>query len=261
MIRSPLFALLLVLAAALSGCAAEPDAPAAPASDTALPANNTTTVAPAAPVVLGIDPVAPTQGDRLALTGRVDQPARLLVTQADGEAGAATLVPAVEVAAGAWSLQVPLAPGRTNLTVTADTGRATAQATVQAVRLVAATFEARFTAAFPPHAPIQDEVWYDPDGRASAPLYADVDAEHPPYANVHDLMVTWTQQSGKAIEYDYFDGLGFSPSRIDGVGQPLTSSAPPYWCYQVNGETVDFGITLQPVQEGDVVTWEYGACA
>ena len=45
------------------------------------------------------------------------------------------------------------------------------------------------------------------------------------------------------------------------VGQPLTSSAPPYWCYKLNGATADLGISLQTMAPGDVVTWEYAGCA
>ena len=84
---------------------------------------------------------------------------------------------------------------------------------------------------------------------------------HPPHATVHDLMVAWSTATGKAIDYSFFDGLGFSPDKIDGVGQPLTSAAPPYWCYTLNGAHAEFGISLQQLNPGDVVAWDYGACA
>lgn len=200
---------------------------------------------------LSVDPVVPTQQDMLMLTGKVDRDVRLSVTG----------VPATQVKAGPWMVHVPLGYGETPLVVTADDGLASAQAQVVAVRLASATFEAKFTMAVPPHAAISDLVWYDPDALASAPMYDGKDVQHPPTANVHDLMVAWSQQAGKAIDYGYFSGLGFSPDKIDGVGQPLTASAPPYWCYKLNGQSSDLGISAQPLTPGDVVTWEYAGCA
>lgn len=258
----PLFAIAPFLLVLLSGCLFE-ESPAAtlPEDDGAAAAlaNATTTHGPL-PVLLAVDAPQPTQNETVTLTGTIDQPARLLVTSAVD--GVATELARVDVAQdGAWSLAVPVAGGRTNLTVTAETGAETAQATVLAVRLLSATLEVLFTAAVPPHPDVADLVWYDPDGHASAPAYEGTTMAHPPHANVHDLMVSWSTATGKEIVYSYFDGLGFSPDEIDGVGQPLTSTAPPYWCYTVNGATADFGISLQELNAGDVVTWEYGACA
>jgi hypothetical protein len=113
----------------------------------------------------------------------------------------------------------------------------------------------------PPRAPIRDIVWYDPDELASAPLYNGTSATHPPTANVHDLMVAWERQSGKAIDYSAPTSFGFGVDAIDGVGQPLTSSAPPYWCYTLNGQTAELGISAQELAPGDIVTWEYAGCA
>jgi hypothetical protein len=160
-----------------------------------------------------------------------------------------------------WSLDVQAPYGQSEVQVTADDGETTQRLVIPLVRLAEATLEVKYTAAVPPHAATSDVVAYDPDAFASASMYEGKDAAHPGIANVHDLMVTWTAQTGTPIVYDYFDGLGFSPSSFDGIGQPVSASAPPYWCFKVNGQSSSFGITLQPVAPGDVVTWEYGACA
>jgi hypothetical protein len=200
---------------------------------------------------LTVDAPAPTQEAMLMLTGTLDRDARLSVTGAK----------AVDAEAGSWMVHVPIDVGHTPLTITADDGSSSTQLQVVAVRLASATFQAKFTMAVPPHSAVDDLVWYDPAAMVSASLYNGTDVQHPPAATVHDLMVTWSNQTGKGIVYSYFAGLGFSPDKIDGVGQPLTSSAPPYWCYKLNGATSDFGISLQEVHPGDVVTWEYAGCA
>lgn len=196
---------------------------------------------------LTVDAPAPTQQDMLMLTGTLDRAARLSVT------GAAP----VDAQAGPWMVHVPLEYGHSNLTIIADDGEAASTQTVVAIRLAQATMEVVYTAAVPPHAPTTHVVWYDPGAFASASLYEEAGAEHPPITNIHDVMVTWTQQTGIAIEYGGPGSFGFSVNKIDGVGQPLTASAPPYWGYEVNGETAPLGITAMEAHPGDVIHWEY----
>ncbi|MEK6975669.1 MAG: DUF4430 domain-containing protein [Candidatus Thermoplasmatota archaeon] len=246
---SPLLALVLTLAAALSGCVADDSPNALPEAGLGADAGNVT--AAPTPVLLTVDAPAPTQGDMIMLTGTLDRAARLSVTGATS----------IDAAAGPWMVHVTLEFGRTLLTVIADDGVVSSQANVTAVRLASATFEAKFTAAVPPHPDISELVWYDPDELASSALYNGTPATHPPAANVHDLMVTWERQSGKTIEYSAPASFGFGVNKVDGVGQPLTASAPPYWCYTLNGETADLGISAQELAPGDVVTWEYAGCA
>lgn len=195
---------------------------------------------------LTVDAPAPTQQDMVMLTGTLDRAARLSVGSQ-----------ATDVEAGPWMVHVPLEYGRTPLTVTADDGVATTQTQVVAIRLASATFEAVFTAAVPPHPSIGDVVWYDPDELASASLYNGTTATHPPTTNVHDIMVAWERQSGKTVEYGGPGAFGFGVNKIDGVGQPLSSEAPPYWGYKVNGETAPLGITAMEAHPGDVIRWEY----
>lgn len=245
MTRIALLALLLTLASAFAGCTAEAP-PREDATDPAAqdPGNAT---APALPPVLTVDAPAPTQGDMVMLTGTLDRAARVSVTGADP----------VDAPAGPWMVHVPLDFGQTNLTVTADDGSAAAQAQVVAIRLASATMQVVYTSAVPPHPASEHVVWYDPDAYASASMYADAGVEHPPIANVHDVMVTWTEQTGIPVEYGGPGSFGFGVNKIDGVGQPLTSSAPPYWGYEVNGETAPLGITSMEVHPGDVIHWEY----
>ncbi len=242
---------LLLAALLLSGCAKT--ATTDSAMDAPSSSAPTTLVSPPAgpPLLLTVSALAPTQNETVTLTGTLNGPAQLSV-------GGLT----AQMTEGAWSLVVPLTFGHTNLTVVADNGKTTASTKVVAVRLASATFAVKYTAAIPPHAASSDTVWYDPDGRASAFMYTANKTEHPPIASVHDVMVSWTQQTGKRIEYSYSTTYqAFSVSAIDGTGQPLTASAPPYWCYKLNGATADLGLTLQPVAPGDAIVWEFAGCA
>lgn len=237
------FLAVLLLAAVVAGCT-EMQPSAAPSTT-----SPSATSAPEA-LVLSVDALAPTREAIVTLQGTVSQAARVSAASA-----------AQDVTAGAWTLDIPLDPGQTTLVVTADTGEQTQRASVIAVRLVAATFEARYTMAAPPHPTDRAEVWYDPDGMASAFLYEGTGTTHPPHATVHDLMVTWEVQESKTVTYSHSEAFGFGVERIEGVGQPLTASAPPYWCYKLNGSSPDLGITLQAISPGDVVVWEYAGCA
>jgi hypothetical protein len=201
--------------------------------------------------LLRVDPVEPTRGDSVTLTGEVARDATVSVRNG----------PSVEAAKGAWSLVVPLAAhGRTLVTLVADDGAATQSVDLALVRLASATFETKYKAQ-PTHPDGSDAVWHDPSVHASLPMYDGKGAARTDQYSVHDLMVDWTAQTGRPVEYGYSESFGFSVSRIDGVGQPVDASLPPYWCYKVNGVSADFGISLQAVAPGDVVTWEYGGCA
>jgi hypothetical protein len=155
---------------------------------------------------------------------------------------------------------VPLGYGDNNLTLVADDGKDSEVAAVTAVRLAFGTFVAKYTA-YPLHPDLTDVVWYDPDVRASAPMYDGKSAPRDPGFTVHDFMVDWTLQTGTPIEYGYSDSLGYSVTKIDGVGQPVTAEAPPYWCYKLDGTSASLGISLEPFKPGQTLTWEYAGCA
>ena len=206
------------------------------------------------PVKVTVAPVAPTQGDKATVAGTVDRPTKLTVMASVGDAvGFQTTVQADK----AWSAQVPLAYGHNSVEAFAADGGA---ANVTIVRLASGTFVAKYTA-YPIHPDTTDTVWYDPGTFASAPQYAGKSAPRADTFSVHDFMADWTAQTGKAIEYGYSDSFGYSVSKIDGVGQPVTASAPPYWCYKLDGQTADLGISLEPFAPGQTLTWEYAGCA
>jgi hypothetical protein len=125
--------------------------------------------------------------------------------------------------------------------------------------LAEATFNVLFTAQ-PGHEGTSHKVLFDPARLSSAPMYEGTDTERATTYTVHDLMVDWTAQTGIPVEYSDPGAFGFGVNAIDGVGQPLSSSLPPYWCYTLNGDTADLGISLQTVAPGDVVEWEYSTC-
>lgn len=200
--------------------------------------------------LLRVDPVQPTQAGSATLTGSVARDATVSVRNG----------PSTQAKKGAWSLSVPLADfGQTRVTLVADDGTATQAVDLVLVRLASATFETKYTA-YPAHEDGSDLVWYDPSAHASLSMYDGKSAPRTDQFSVHDLMVDWTAQTSTAIDYGYSESFGFSVSKIDGVGQPVDASLPPYWCYKVNGQTADYGISLQPLMPGDVVTWEYAGC-
>lgn len=239
----PTLATLLLLAAALAGCAQS----TAPETTSSVPTATATDLPQEIELlVLTVNPPAATQNETLTLTGTVSRAAQVSV-------GAEKVQ-----AEGSWSLAVAVAFGRTNLTVLADDGTATASANITAIRLASATVEIHYNTLGKQDT--VDLVWYDPSAFASAVLYAGRDVAHPPHANVHDLMVTWTQATGVEVVYGYSNGIGFSVQSIDGVGTGLgiPTLDNSYWCYEYNGASADFGITSQELQPGDAVLWGLG---
>ena len=247
-------ALALVLALALAGCAQgeDPGGTAADLTSSASSSSSAPLLLDPAPLGVTVDPPAPTQSETATLTGSVNQAARVSI---DGG-------PGIDVEAGRWTLvSQPLDFGRTAAVVRVEDGVHSVTADVLLVRLAPVTVEVTYTMAVPAHAPSEHTLWMDLDAFASAPLYDGKARPHPGFANVHDAMATWSAQTGTPVEYSYHESFDFGVNKIDGVGQPLDASAPPYWGYKVNGDTADLGITLQPVTPGDVVSWEYATGA
>ena len=247
--------LLLALLVALAGCSqgGTEDPTDLPSSLSA--SASSSSVAPLAmdpnPIGVTVDPPAPTQTETATVTGSVNQAARVSI---DGG-------PGIDVQAGRWSLESqPLAFGHTPAKVRVEDGVHSVGVDVTFVRLASGTFEALYTA-YPIHDDTSDVVWYDPGTLASLPLYEGKGTARADTFSVHDFMAAWSAATGREVEYSYSESFGFGVNKIDGVGQPLDSSAPPYWCYKLNGETADLGISLQTMAPGDVVTWEYAGCA
>lgn len=202
------------------------------------------------PLGATVDPPAATQTETATISGSVDQPATISL---DGG-------PSIEVAAGRWNLtSPPLAYGPNPTKLRIEDGVHAIVRDVVFVRLANATINAVFTAS-PGREDLGHVVWFDPSRLASAPMYEGTDADRATTYSVHDLMVDWTTQTGTQVTYGGPGAFGFSVDAIDGVGQPLDSSLPPYWCYTLNGESATLGISLQTVAPGDVVVWEYSTC-
>lgn len=202
------------------------------------------------PLGATVDPPAPTQAETAKLTGSVNHPARVSI---DGG-------PAADMPAGRWELvSQPLGFGQTPATVRIEDGVHAVALQVTFVRLATATMRVTYTA-YPVHADLEDIVVYDPDTLASAADYEGTATARAPEFTVHDLMALWTVQTGIAVVYSRSDSFGFGVEEIDGVGNTLDAGDPPWWCYQLNGESADLGISLQQVAPGDVVTWDLGTC-
>lgn len=106
----------------------------------------------------------------------------------------------------------------------------------------------------------QHEIWIDIDDRPSAAQYAAVNAKHKDAFVAHDQLVLYEGLTGKKVEYRWYPSFQqFAVDRIDGAGNPVSSSAPPWWCYKLNGRFAD-GISIQVVRPGDLVEWNLGTC-
>ncbi|HUR61493.1 MAG TPA: DUF4430 domain-containing protein [Candidatus Thermoplasmatota archaeon] len=216
-----------------------------------------THLAPAGGAMVQVASPIQTRADTVWVNGTSTPDARVTVVQA----GAIDIVPSDRTtadASGQWSLQRRVEPGHTQFRVLAEGPSGSASADLTIIRLAQATVSVDYKG-YPGSAPRSDKVWYDPDGNASAPMYAGKDLQHPQFATVHDLMVAWTNQTGTAVDYAYSSGLGFSVSKIAGVGSPLGGpTASLYWCYDYNGASASAGITGQQVRPGDTVAWKLG---
>lgn len=188
-------------------------------------------------VGLTVQPPMPTRGDRITLNGTLGRAATLSIGSDSRE-----------LAAGDWTFELPLEPGQTPVRIVADDGRATQAIDLVLVRLAPATLSAEFTSALPPRAAIADTIWFDIDALLAAPLHDGKGIPHPPHATVHDALVAWTQ-AGRAVEVSYHESFAFGVESIDGHG------ALSDWCYTVNGENAELGITGQRFEPGDVIHW------
>ncbi len=253
-----LLGLALVVAFAFAGCATK-SVPSTSVGDGLATAKGNSTTAPPVHVVLNVPPRVATQNETAWVNGTATPGATVLPIDVHGS-------PAKATAGADGRFSLPLASpvaGHRLRQLGAFLGSGAAYANLTVVRFAQATMQVHF-GGYPGHTDRDDKVWYDPDGNASASMYAGKDLGHPNYADVHDLMVTWTNTTGVQVEYGYSSGLGFSVSRIDGAGVPVNAPAGlpsvqnDYWCYDLNGASASKGITDQPLAPGDVVSWSLG---
>ncbi len=172
---------------------------------------------------------------------------------ADADAMPATIVHRDD---GTWSLTIKVTPGHTNVTVYHEVSDTFDYEDIVITRLVQGTVQVDFRGV-PGHVNRDDTVWIDVDAHASQSYYDDQPVAHPDYANVHDLMVTWTNVAEIPVVYKPDKNLGQQLMQIDGVGDPTVNSGA-FWCYELNGASATLGITGQEFHAGDVVHWALG---
>lgn len=250
MIR-PLLLTLLLLAGCADPTVQTTDEPHATGPD---PGGDAPESAPAPADAFVLESTVPAQTRDVQVTLAINVSLPALVTVA--WAGTSTQ----QDVDGFWNVTLDLEPGQTLVNITADNGHISRTAQHTIVREVAATVHVAYNG-YPGASDTTHAIWIDPDALLSAPLYEAEGGEHPGFANVHDLLVAWEAQAGGEIEYGWSESFGFSVNRINGAGNPVTASAPPWWCYGIEGRDSILGITLEPFEPGMVMTWDLGTCS
>lgn len=245
--KTPAPALLLALLLLLSGCATDPEAPAAeadPTPDAQATAPDATDETDVDAVHLTLDAtVLVVQGDNVTLTGSVDRPA--VVNVAYGDAAESF------DADGDWSFTYTPPFGHDDVVVTADDGVATANATVQVQRNMLVTVAVDHS----PASGLEDTThtfYWDFGGLRSLhedTSYEDCEQPHPGRPNAHDALLDFEDFSGKDIDFTPCGSFGVTLDAIDG------DESSSFWCWQVNGETAEFGISLMELEDGDVFSF------
>jgi hypothetical protein len=204
---------------------------------------------------LTLEPQGPTRNESVTVSGRVSVAAQLSFRLVHGNN---TVDLSGLQADGAFTVQVPLQPGNATFEATADDGTDTARAMMSLVRHAMGSVKVDYRN-LPGHTARTDEVWFDPDSRPSLPYYEGQPVAHPAFANVHDLMVAWTAQTGVVVTYKPHASFGQQVMKIDDVGDP-TMNTSLFWCYRYNGDLASMGITGQEFKHGDAVAWSLGTC-
>ncbi len=238
-------AILAILLLALAGCTEpvnETAAPEMPEPAPATPARD--------PLELTTDvDIVVLHGDTLTVNGTVTPGALVDVAYLD-------LAPTVTVDNGTWSVTVKPDFGHTLLNITADDGVETTTQSVLIKRHMLLTVNIN-------HDPAQgkqdrsDDIYWDHGGLRSLhedASYQDCEQPHPGRPNAHDALLDYVDITGVNIDFSDCGSFGVSPSNIDDIDY-----GPLGWCFNVNGEAADFGISLLELQDGDV--FEFVNCS
>ncbi len=153
------------------------------------------------------------------------------------------------VSNGTWSVQVPVPFGHTTLDVLVDDGLELQNATVLVKRHMELTVRID-------HDPAQgkqdreDTIYWDYGGLRS--MHEDASYEgcaqpHPERPNAHDALLDYSDITGVPITYTDCGSFGVSVDDVDSIDY-----GPLGWCFTVNGEAAEFGISLLELQDGDV---------
>ena len=250
---------LPVIAILVAGCvqpAPTAEENAASPTTSMVPTANTTMYAVVPDVSVEVDATL-TKADTVNLFVNTTAPLDILVTNDGNE----TLR---ETASLSTKGGVPLTFGANTIDVTLTAPGFSDTRTLIVVRLGMTTINVDYGVFHPgaQGAPRAEtfEVWIDVDARPSAAAYAAQKIEHFDAFTAHDQLVVFEQTTGRKVDFEYFPSFqGFGVSRIDGAGSPVSSDAPPWWCYEINGNSAD-GISIQPVAPGDVASWTLGSC-
>lgn len=231
----------IILLLALAGCT-DPDAvqdTAAPTPDIADDQNET---AQPTPLVLRVDvqEIVLQGEDAVAFNYSVGGDATVTITQ-DGET--------VYTGNPSTGFSGPVDVGHTTFNITADDGIATQSAEILVKRYMALTVEID-------HDPAQgkqdrsDMIYWDFGGLRSLhedESYQGCEQPHPERPNAHDALLDYVDATGVTIDFSDCGSFGVSPSNVDGIDY-----GPLGWCFEVNGETAEFGISLLELADGDV---------
>ncbi|MHB8632939.1 MAG: hypothetical protein ACYDBQ_03080 [Thermoplasmatota archaeon] len=255
---------LLLVALLVAGCVGPQAVPTSPPQATPsvgpgggappLPPESTTpTQAGGAPT---IDPIPALKGAVANLTGSVPAGEGLVLVLRHGNL---SFPLQATVVGGRWMAVATPPFGDSALTATSSAGL---QASANVTRLAQGWLAVKYTAQ-PTRTNTNDTVWFDVDHYGSWANYTNRDVHHPPHYTVHDFMRVWQNATGAQVAYAYSSGLGYAPIQFNGVGNPagLGSTTPPWWCYKVDGANANLGISLEGMNPGDSVTWEYSTCA
>lgn len=241
----PLF--LIVLSAACIG--PEPSSPPSSASSS----SDSDPIAGNALVRAGIVGPATTRAEHLVVYANVTGTASLRL-QANG-----TLVFQGTVRDDNRTWNLTLDAGRTAIRLEASSPAAGSVWWLNATRLVRTKLEIDYCH-FHPSTPNRKvdryDVWIDLGARPSQPEYQAAKAGRPDAFNAHDQLRQWSNESRVAIQVSYHASLeGFALDKVDGVGNPVTVAAPPYWLLYRNGESAEVGMTLLRVRPNDEIAW------
>jgi len=236
---------------AIGGCLQGPP-DGFPAGTTTMTARLDGTPAPDVEVVMGLDGSATTLNETVVYRVNASMPVAVTL-RLNGS------VFASETVSGEKTWVVPLDHGQTALNVSVEAAQVRRSENLTLVRLGATTLRIDYCY-YHPSSPTARKahdytIWIDVDSRPSEPLYRSANATHIDEFTAHDQLYLFEQLTKIPVEVQYFPSFqGFAVNKIDGVGNPVTSSAPPYWLYKVNGSDAT-GMSLQVIEPADRVVW------
>lgn len=237
---------LILVGAALAGClgddGTEPDTDPAP---TASP-DATPDPPPKEPPAVTVPTDLTVRSPEAVVEGSVDREATVSAVLVDDDE---TTPVGSEETDGPFTFTFPVPYGQSTLRVTADDGSRTTTVEVEILRTAPGTHAVVFRG---PTAPEdrEDPFEFDPDSFPSAPLYDGCEVAHPGYHTVHDAMLVWQEATGADVTYSDCGQFGYSVEAIEGYEQPG------FWCYARNGSTDVLGISSEPFEPEDQVTWD-----